>query len=208
MTAPEQAGETPPKTEIRILATPSATGDSCAFVMYPPLYDGLHGTFLSAEEAAESPLPRRLFELEGVERVLIAPNRLTVFKAADGPEWSSVGKGVGQVIREHHASGEATVSDAVRQAAVESSGLAERVQAVLDTEINPAVAAHGGQISLLGVKERNVYIQMGGGCQGCSQSTATLRQGVETSLRRAVPEVEHIYDTTDHAAGTNPYYSG
>ena len=195
-------------SEIRILAQPSATGDSCAFVMYPPMYDGINATFISAEEAAGSPLPERLFALPGVVRILLAPNRVTIYKDEAGGEWSVLGKDVGRVIREHHASGEGVVSESVTAEMTQNGEVADKIQGVLDSEINPSVAMHGGHISLLGVKENKVYIQMGGGCQGCAQSTATLRQGVETAIRRAVPEIVEILDTTDHAAGTNPYYTG
>lgn len=84
--------------------------------------------------------------------------------------------------------------------------LARRIQEVLDTQINPGVAAHGGSIDLLEVRDATAYISMGGGCVGCAQVDVTLRQGVEVAIRRAVPEVVAIVDTTDHASGTNPYY--
>jgi len=80
------------------------------------------------------------------------------------------------------------------------------VQRVLDTEINPAVAAHGGYVALLDLKDDVVYIAMGGGCQGCGMADVTLRQGVEVRIKEAVPEIRAIVDTTDHAGGTNPYY--
>ena len=69
------------------------------------------------------------------------------------------------------------------------------------------MAAHGGVVSLLDVKNGNVFIQMGGGCQGCGMADVTLRQGIEKAIRSQVPEVEEILDTTDHAAGTNPFYA-
>lgn len=84
--------------------------------------------------------------------------------------------------------------------------IAARVQAVLDEQINPAIAAHGGYIDLLNVENGVAYIAMGGGCQGCAQVSVTLGQGVEVAIKGAVPEVTQIVDTTDHAAGTNPYY--
>lgn len=84
--------------------------------------------------------------------------------------------------------------------------IAARVQAVLDEQINPAIAAHGGYIDLLNVEKGTAYIAMGGGCQGCAQVAVTLGQGVEVAIKAAVPEVTQIIDTTDHAAGTNPYY--
>lgn len=84
--------------------------------------------------------------------------------------------------------------------------IAARVQVVLDEQINPAIAAHGGYIDLLNVEHGIAYIAMGGGCQGCAQVAVTLGQGVEVAIMAAVPEITQILDTTDHAAGTNPYY--
>ncbi len=86
--------------------------------------------------------------------------------------------------------------------------LAERVKTVLDTEINPAIASHGGTISLVGVQDTEIYLEMGGGCQGCAMSRMTLRQGVERMVRQAVPEVTVIHDITDHASGENPFFEG
>lgn len=84
--------------------------------------------------------------------------------------------------------------------------LAERVQQVLDERINPGVAAHGGEIGLVDVRDNIAYITMNGGCQGCAMSRITLRQGVERMIREAVPEIAGIEDVTDHMAGSNPYY--
>ena len=85
---------------------------------------------------------------------------------------------------------------------------AERVKTVLDTEINPAIASHGGSITLVGVQDTEIYLEMGGGCQGCAMSRMTLRQGVERMVRQAVPEVTVIHDVTDHASGENPFFEG
>ena len=83
--------------------------------------------------------------------------------------------------------------------------IADRVRNVLDTQVNPAIAAHGGLISLVDVEETDVYVEMSGGCQGCALSRMTLRQGVERMLREAVPELTAVHDVTDHASGDNPY---
>jgi len=85
--------------------------------------------------------------------------------------------------------------------------LKERVQALLDNSINPAVAAHGGYIELIDVKDSTVYIQMAGGCQGCGAADVTLKAGIERLIKEEIPEVTEILDVTDHAAGRNPYYS-
>ena len=83
---------------------------------------------------------------------------------------------------------------------------AAAVQRVLDGEINPAVAQHGGFVTLLDVKDDVVYIALGGGCQGCGMVDVTLKQGIEVRIKEAVPEIRQIVDSTDHAGGTNPYY--
>ena len=83
---------------------------------------------------------------------------------------------------------------------------AQKIQELIDTRINPSVASHGGNIQLLDVTEDSVYVHMGGGCQGCGQATATLKQGVQAMIQEEFPEIVNVIDTTDHAAGTNPYY--
>lgn len=86
--------------------------------------------------------------------------------------------------------------------------IAERFQKVLDEEINPGVAAHGGYVQLLDLVGERAYVLMGGGCQGCSSAALTLQSGIAERMKEAVPEVKQIIDTTDHAAGTNPYFKG
>lgn len=78
---------------------------------------------------------------------------------------------------------------------------------VLDREINPYVASHGGKITLEDFVDGDVYLRMSGGCQGCASSTATLKQGVERALRKEFGErINRIIDLTDHAQGENPYF--
>ncbi|MDP2957214.1 MAG: NifU family protein [Longimicrobiales bacterium] len=84
--------------------------------------------------------------------------------------------------------------------------IADRVRGVLDTQVNPAIAAHGGMISLVDVKDTEIFVQMSGGCQGCAMSRMTLRQGVERMLRQAVPELTAVHDVTDHASGEHPFF--
>jgi Fe/S biogenesis protein NfuA len=84
--------------------------------------------------------------------------------------------------------------------------LAERIRHVIEERINPGVASHGGQITLVGVQDTTAFVQMSGGCQGCGMARVTLRQGVERMIREAVPEITAVHDVTDHVQGTNPYY--
>jgi len=88
------------------------------------------------------------------------------------------------------------------------AGLVERVRYVLEAEVNPRIAAHGGRITLLEVSADGVVVlQFGGGCHGCGMVDVTLKQGVEKTLRERVPEITEVRDATDHAGGSNPYYS-
>ena len=82
----------------------------------------------------------------------------------------------------------------------------ERVRRVLDEQINPAIAAHGGIAQLERVADGVAYLRFGGGCAGCGMVSVTLKQGIESAILGLVPDVHTIVDVTDHAAGTNPYY--
>ena len=77
---------------------------------------------------------------------------------------------------------------------------------VLEEQVNPSIAAHGGRADLVAVEDASVYLRLSGGCQGCGMAKATLSQGIEVILREAIPEIGNVVDVTDHADGTNPYY--
>jgi Fe/S biogenesis protein NfuA len=87
-----------------------------------------------------------------------------------------------------------------------SDPLAQRVQDVIDTVINPGVAAHSGNVTLAGVEGTVATITFGGGCQGCGAADLTLKGGVERILKQHVPEITAVRDSTDHAAGVSPFY--
>ena len=86
------------------------------------------------------------------------------------------------------------------------TSMATTLQVLLEEEVNPAVAAHGGHVQLIDVKDKVAYVQLGGGCQGCGMVDVTLRQGIETRMKEVAPELQELVDVTDHRGGTNPYY--
>ncbi|MBI1964047.1 MAG: NifU family protein [Candidatus Rokubacteria bacterium] len=88
-----------------------------------------------------------------------------------------------------------------------TTDLKTKVQELIDTMINPAVAGHGGYVELIDVQDSRVYLQMGGGCQGCGAADVTLKSGIERLIKEELPEVTEVLDTTDHGSGTNPYYT-
>ena len=84
--------------------------------------------------------------------------------------------------------------------------VADRVTQVLNQQINPSIAAHGGHAELVAIEDDVAYLRLGGGCQGCGMASVTLSQGIEVAIRENVPEVTRVVDVTDHASGENPYF--
>ena len=97
------------------------------------------------------------------------------------------------------------VMDAISKPGLETP-TGKAVREVLDSRINPSVAGHGGYIALVDVQDDTAYIRLEGGCQGCGMADVTLKQGIETEIKQAVPMIRAVLDVTDHAGGTNPYY--
>ena len=192
--------------EIKITAEPQSIPTVCRFTVDRPVYPNQAFFFGSSEVAAGSPLAERLIQIDGVAAVLISHQQITVTKRNSEP-WQVIGKQVGAAIRAHMATGLQAVNPELREQLPSEDVLRLRVQDVIEQEVMPAVRSHGGSIRLLDVKGNTIFLQMGGGCQGCSSAESTLKQGVEITIRRAVPEVGDILDTTDHAAGRNPYYT-
>ena len=98
------------------------------------------------------------------------------------------------------------VGGAGQSTAAPTGPVAERVTHVLDNQINPAIAAHGGHAELVAIEDDAAYLRLSGGCQGCGMASVTLSQGIEVALRESVPEIARVVDVTDHESGANPYY--
>jgi Fe-S cluster biogenesis protein NfuA len=190
--------------EIKITGEPSASGDRCKFTVDRPLLPDESAFFAGRSASALSPLAEELLGLAGVDSVLIADNTVSV-GAAHPMDWPALG--IGNVIRKQIRSGQPIVSASYFEDLPSEGDLKWAIGDLLEREINPAVAAHGGFVELIDVKKNNVYLRLGGGCQGCGAADVTLKQGIEKAIRDLVPRVGEILDTTDHAAGRNPYYS-
>jgi Fe-S cluster biogenesis protein NfuA len=107
----------------------------------------------------------------------------------------------------HYVPEVTTVRD-VKQPAGEglSTETGQKIQRIIDEKINPAVASHGGYITLIDVKEHQVFVELGGGCQGCGMANVTLKQGIEVAIKEDMPHITEVLDVTDHGGGDNPYY--
>ncbi len=191
--------------EIAIIGEPTSNPAVCKFTVDRPVYPGGSAYFANRQAAKLSPLAVRIFEVPVVQNILIAENQITITKSEFDP-WPATGKLVGAKIREHIQSGEPPVTEEFVRGIPAETEIRKKVQQLLEREINPALGMHGGWVQLIDVKKNSVYLRLGGGCQGCGAADMTLKQGIERSIREMIPEVGEILDTTDHAAGRNPYY--
>lgn len=178
----------------------------CLFTVGRPLYPGDSYNCASAEMAKGSPLMEALFALQGVAQVWVMDDRLTVEKES-AEDWPVFGKRVAKTVRDVLRAEKGPLVAPHRNRTGLEEHIRKRAREVLESEINPSLAAHGGRVDVADVQGTSVKVIMSGGCQGCGSAAVTMRQGVEKSLMTLVPEISEIIDATDHAAGTNPYFS-
>lgn len=177
----------------------------CRFTVDRTLFIGTK-TVNDEGGARGMPLAEKLFEIEGVEKIQLI-GRLLVVTKSDVVGWDAIIERVGAILTAYFVSGLALSQDEIRDhMMLVGRGTKEKVQYLIDQEINPGVAAHAGFVELIDVRDDTVYLRLGGGCQGCGAADFTLRQGIESVIRREVPEIRRVLDITDHAAGVHPYY--
>jgi Fe-S cluster biogenesis protein NfuA len=151
--------------------------------------------FADTDSAKASPLARRLFAIEGVERVFFGSDFVTVTKAAD-KDWQIMKPSILGGIMEHYTSGEPVVSAEASSegdvGAEEDDEVVAQIKDLLETRVRPAVAQDGGDIVFQDFRDGVVYLHMQGSCSGCPSSTATLKMGIENLLKHYVPEVVEV----------------
>ncbi|MFQ6550336.1 DUF6522 family protein [Aestuariibius sp. 2305UL40-4] len=191
-------------TRRRIRAQSSAYDvDVVGFVLDTPIQGGPSARF---EVTSDAPLARALFALDGVVQVEVSGATIWVKKHPEA-EWNRLKPAVAGAIRKVLDETDAPLGQNKAVETTPDQELLGAVEDLLNQQVNPAVAAHGGHISVEKVEGGTVYLGMSGGCQGCAASAATLREGVERMLRAALPQIDKIVDVTDHAAGENPFYA-
>jgi len=187
--------------------TSPADPHSMRFVLDRDVQGGASATFPNAVAAQGAPLAEALFAIAGVKMIDVSGAVVAVVKTADS-DWYTLKRAIADALRSSIAQSAAPLGS-LAQVAEQFRTDAEirlAVQEVLDRQANPAIARHGGNVSVIDVRDGVVTMLMSGGCQGCASSAATLRGGVEKMIRAAVPEVHDIIDATDHSAGKTPYY--
>jgi Fe-S cluster biogenesis protein NfuA len=195
--------ETAVHRRIRAQAS-TADANVIAFVLDAPIRTGRSGR-LGADD--DTPLARALFALGGLRQIEVSDATIWVQKVAEA-DWAALKPAIAAAIRDVLDQTDAPLGrDAGSDGSDPDATLLKAIETLLDRQVNPSVASHGGHIAVDKVDAGTVYLRMSGGCQGCAASAATLRQGVERMLRAALPQIGEIVDVTDHAAGTTPYFA-
>ncbi len=157
--------------------------------------------FARKEEATPSPLALRLFSLEGVSRVFLAADYVSVSKAAD-TDWSVLKPMVLAVLMDHLATGQPVLDPSFKAQSAHKVGqedeISFQIRELLDTRVRPMVAMDGGDIVFESFDDGIVYLKMRGACSGYPSSTATLKSGIENMLRHYIPEVQEVRAVGDH----------
>jgi Fe-S cluster biogenesis protein NfuA len=159
------------------------------------LLDRGAANFTRKEDAqARSPLAAKLFAVSGIAGVMIGKNFVTVTKTEEG-DWDVVHKTASSIIEQHLSKGEPVLNETASSPEAHKGGSTDvenKIRQILDNEIRPAVAMDGGDITFEKFENGTVYLYLQGSCAGCPSSTMTLKMGIETRLREAIPEVQEV----------------
>jgi Fe-S cluster biogenesis protein NfuA len=201
----------PPKADpetLGIVAQTTPDNRQCAFTLERPVLSGLSWRFVDAAAASASPFARALFEQPEVAWVQVHHDLVTIARRSgkDG-DWLPLAQSLGARIRAAVGAGLPVLSDEQLALIPAPSVLRSTIEGIIEAEVNPGLAAHSGNVTLRDVRGNALYLEMGGGCQGCSAAALTLKVGIYNAFRAQVPGVGVIYDLTDHTAGTAPYFT-
>jgi len=197
------SAEAPP---VQITAEPQTLPYNCLYRVDRTLFVGTVYVSDRAVAAESVPLAATIMEaVEGVRGVRISQAEVLVTMHTEPADWRAVARATGGAIRTFLQAGNRAVAEEPLGQLQGNDEVRARVQKIIDEQLNPNLASHGGWVEIQASDGTEYYMTMGGGCQGCGSAAATMRQGIEASIRNEVPEVTAIHDATDHAAGVNPY---
>ena len=149
----------------------------------------------NADKAKNSPLALKLFEIQGVSRVFLATDFISVTKATH-LDWNTLKPSILTGIMEHFSSGLPAIKQlenkSIETKNIEDTETIKQIKDLLETRVRPAVAMDGGDITFCSFEAGVVTLQMKGACAGCPSSTATLKMGIENMLRHYIPEVTEV----------------
>ena len=197
---------------ISIEAKPLASQMACQFILSKEIINQRVMAKVG-QELHGSALFQNLFLIGEIMEIYVENNVITMKKGGN-KTWQELGKQIGQAIRTSFESGESLVSekfieDFKNVPEVSDNELKTRIEnlkTLIEKQVAPALASHGGTCELVKIVGGEVYLSFGGGCQGCAQISVTVKDGIEKIMKSEFPWVERIVDVTDHESGDNPYY--
>ena len=190
--------------EIKIRGVPTVSSQVCKFIVDRPIIKMGDVAYFRKGKEGKSRLPKKLFELGYITKVGIEGDTVVLTSDMKDISWPERGKEIGKVIRDFLA---LDVPPIVLEAVEEQDDeVFKEVDDLIENLVNPSVSMHGGVVKLIRVMDGKAYVTMGGGCQGCSAASVTLKRGVETMIVAKVDEIMEVVDITNHDAGANPYY--
>jgi Fe-S cluster biogenesis protein NfuA len=182
--------------------------DSTAkFVLSRSVADFIGQKFFTQKDASDSPVAAALLKVPGIVAVELLGNEVTAVKSGDAPDWDTIKPSIYKAVNIMNEKAIESTDSAPADSKADDITF-KLVDQMFREHINPALAGHGGSVELIDVQDGIVVVRMMGGCQGCGMARVTLQEGVEVTLKKAIPAVKGVRDITDHAAGANPYAGG
>lgn len=192
--------------QIRITAEPQVIPTNCLFRIERPVYVGTLYVSDPAWAATWAPLANHLFEqVDQLKGVRFSDAEVMITMASVPEDWRLVARSAGAAIRDFLQSGGEPILEGALDALQGHDLMRHKAQMIIEGDLNPNLASHGGWVEIQASEAQDLFITMGGGCQGCGSAAMTMKQGVEVALRNGVPEINGIHDATDHDSGANPY---
>ncbi len=179
--------------ELKISAQITPNPNTLKFVLNNTLIPSGSLGFSNPEKAQTSPLPKALFDIDGVSGVMIGINFVSVSKT-NQVDWAALAEPITDTLKALIVDGAILIDDTLLQLTQNSasSDIENRIKEILDTEIRPAVAMDGGDITFYGYEDGIVSLQLQGACSSCPSSTITLKMGIENRLKEEFPEIIEV----------------
>jgi Fe-S cluster biogenesis protein NfuA len=149
-----------------------------------------------------------IFSHNEILEIFMRENILKV-RLSEGSDWKQIAKSIADFVRANiqQLFSKDFIATYEKIKKVEHHEVVAKASEIIKDQISPALGAHNGQVSVKGFNEGALYLEFGGGCQGCSQISATLKDGIEKILMTKIPEIKSVVDLTDHNKGSNPYFN-
>ena len=185
------------KKHVQLSASPTPNPNAVKFL--PNMHFFESGTVefqKNASDLKESPIASKLFEIEGIDIVMIGFNFISVTKSQES-EWENLLEKIRDCILSHLENDEQVINldyvESIRQKKNENASEIEiKIREILDDEIRPAIAMDGGDVELKGYDNGIVTLVLQGACSTCPSSTMTLKMGIENRLKSEIPEIIEV----------------